>query len=243
MKKLMTAFAVCLVAGLVSAQIFSQNVVGYVTRNLDNESGVFSLGVPMINLGTVDGSTVVTNAEFFGTTLQNLDIVMVLNTDYLALDTYQYSNGGWYLTPGEGEVGDIPVEGITLPVGAAVYCITAAGSVVMAGEVAASGVQQVVYDTTVEPSGIFDFANPFPVATKLQDIGGIQNLDIVLVLNYDYLALDTYQYSNGGWYLTPGEGEVGDIPVASTTEVLPVAGSGYFMPSSSPRTLSFTLNY
>jgi len=53
MKKLMTAFAACMIAGLVSAQVESQNVVGY--QAMDLGAGFNMLG---LNFQEVGGTTV-----------------------------------------------------------------------------------------------------------------------------------------------------------------------------------------
>lgn len=52
MKKLVTAFAACMIAGLVSAQVESQNVVGYNTVTIRNGYNMFSLNLDKV--GDVD---------------------------------------------------------------------------------------------------------------------------------------------------------------------------------------------
>jgi hypothetical protein len=53
MKKMMTAFAVCMIAGLVSAQVESQNIVGYTTKDTPNNKNMI-VGVSFVDVGQAD---------------------------------------------------------------------------------------------------------------------------------------------------------------------------------------------
>eukprot|EP00825_Cyclidium_porcatum_P004604 TRINITY_DN1217_c0_g1_i6.p1 TRINITY_DN1217_c0_g1~~TRINITY_DN1217_c0_g1_i6.p1 ORF type:complete len:323 (+),score=-20.03 TRINITY_DN1217_c0_g1_i6:845-1813(+) len=57
MKKLVTAFAACIVAGLVSAQVESQNVVGYMSLTIPATQWTL-LGLPFKSVGDTNGISV-----------------------------------------------------------------------------------------------------------------------------------------------------------------------------------------
>ena len=53
MKKLSTAFAACLLAGFVCAQVESQNIVGYTTQDTPNNKNMI-VGVSFVDVGQTD---------------------------------------------------------------------------------------------------------------------------------------------------------------------------------------------
>lgn len=59
MKKLVTAFAACMLAGLVSAQVESQNIVGYSSTPLNQ--GFNMIGVNFVSVGAINGSVDIQN--------------------------------------------------------------------------------------------------------------------------------------------------------------------------------------
>ncbi len=254
MKKLVTVFALCAAMSAV-AQVESSNIVGYSTRVLDNASGIIDATNPFINLQSAQGDWVVTNNNFMGQTLVDGDIFLLLNMDYLAFDTYTWvaPNNRWELTDSEGLYTDEPVASITIKKGDTFYAIFADSKVVTSGQVAASGPQNVVFakDNPLYVNGLFPFANPFPVNCTFGDITGKVDGDIILLLNMDYLAFDTYTWvaPNSRWELTDSEGLFTDSPVPGSTLLLKAGGAGFFVPAwqtanvDEVRTVTFTINY
>jgi hypothetical protein len=248
MKKLVIAFAACALAGLASAQVYSQNVVGYMTRGFDGETGEFmsNIGVSLINMGTVDGSYVVED-KLFSRTCQGGDTVYVFDPFSWNLDSYSY-NGvglGWFFVAADGSTETI--MSFSIPVGANLFFMPADGvsSVIIEGEVAPAGEAQIVFDST-DGDWMFPIANPFPIDTTLADIESFALPgDSVYVFDPINWNLDSYSYNGTGlgWFLVASDGSMETV-MDTDTIIFPAGMGGFFMPADADgRTWTVTLNY
>ncbi len=167
MKKLMTAFAVCLLAGIVSAAegITSLNIVGYTTATAPNEAWVMQ-ATPFVQIG--GGLLAGVNDVFTGnfTDGDELYIWDVSIQDYVSLiwttdaqdEAYENVIGtGW------ANAGVYSTVQVSVGQGAFIHALAGAVNVVTAGEVG-SGV------TLTIPSGVWSMVSlPYPVATLVND--------------------------------------------------------------------------
>lgn len=237
MKKLVTAFAACMIAGLVSASVESDNIVGYQT--LTPQDGLYSVGVAFRNMAATN--FVVDSDQLFGYTCSDFDVVLVLNTTDLAFDTYYINGGQWYFVSNLEGSEDTPVESFTIPYGATIYLSVAGESVTIAGEVA-TGTTEVVFDVAENPDNLWSLVNPLPIDTTLADLDFALDFDVVLVLNTVDLAFDTYYINGGQWYFVSNLEGSEDTAVDSSTVVLPAGMGGYFVSNGEgSRTWSVTL--
>ena len=239
MKKLVTAFAACMIAGFVSAQVESLNIVGYNT--MAPGDSIIPVGVSLKNMAGTNQDYVVSGPQLFGHTCVDGDAVLVLNANDGAFDTYYISGGNWYFISNQGG-DDVPVAAFIIPYGGTVYLVVAAPTVTIAGEVAALGTQQVVFDPSTNPLSLWPLVNPYPIDTKLSDLASFAlDGDAVLILNALDGAFDTYYISGGNWYFISNQGG-DDVPVAGTTVILPAGVGGYFVANGgSTRTWTVTL--
>lgn len=150
MKKLVTAFAACMIAGLVSAQVESQNVVGYMTQTLTAKNTMVGLNFGLVGNGgaiaiqdVVPGTQAGLNKGASSTVADNIQVL-----GDAGYTIYYLSNGVF------GKITDPSVDGKwvksgeqvatadTIPVGGAFWFIsqTAATTptpITIAGQVAA----------------------------------------------------------------------------------------------------------
>jgi len=162
MKKSMTAVAACLIAGMVSAQIVSQNIVGYQT--IDMPTGYRDYTSTFIPVGS-DGTAIrlgdITPVNFsgeFGDTIQFFN----LNGSGSVSATVTYYDGyGWC----DAYTLDI-LDDMTLPVGTGMFVYSSQTDVsfMVAGEVLTDSFQLNV------ASGYTVVGNSSPVAITLGDI-------------------------------------------------------------------------
>jgi len=235
MKKLVTAFAACMMAGVLSASVESQNIVGYQT--LAPQDGIIPVGVAFRNMA--ETNFVVDSDQLFSYTCSDGDVVLVLNTVDLEFDTYYINGGSWFFISNQGG-DDVPVVSFTIPYGGTVYLATAAESVTIAGEVA-TGTSEVVFDPAENPDNLWSLVNPLPIDTTLADLDFAVDGDVVLLLNTVDLAFDTYYINGGQWYFISNQGG-DDQLVEDTTVVLPAGVGGYFVSNGEgSRTWSVTL--
>lgn len=218
MKKLITAFAACAMAGMVSAEVSSQNIVGYQTLALN--SGAFTQVSPTFI--TVGGTTQVTLSQLNGDmaeldSIQFLDSTTATASEYFYLVEGSISPGvsGWYAADLETPAGDVVIAA-----GASVYYSSQGGTQVMfSGEV---NQNDVVLNTA---SGFNALGNPFPVDTTLGVIlfGGITELcsiqftgdDTATASEYFYLEEGSISPGVSGWYAADLETSVSDTVVAA----------------------------
>ena len=224
-------------------------MVGYLTCEIDSGAGEFmsNIGVPLKNLGAVDGAYTVSN-ELFSYTCQDGDTVYVFNPDNWNLDFFSYVgfDQGWSASWSDGTV-TLESSFVVEP-GANLFFMPADGasSVIIAGEVAASGTQQVVFDPT-DGDWMWPIVNPFPIDTTLGDIESFAVAgDTIYVFNPFNWNLDFYSYvgPGQGWSVSWSDGSVSLI-TDSTTVLFPAGTGGLYMPNGDGqvRTWNVTLTY
>lgn len=258
MKKLVLGFA-AVSAMVATAEITSENVVGYMSTE---ENWIQPVGTAF---APVNGEGVWTCKDtVFGQAIADYDSIMVLNLDKFDYDTYQFlgAGNGWeYSTPDqdaqvenpEADPIVMPIASFEINVGDGFLFMPADGmsSVTVAGQVADLNAEQTV---TFSGNWIYEFVNPYPVATTLKDLESFfGEYDSLMVLNVDKFDYDTYTYLGGStWeYSTPDQDAQIEDPEAdpivesvtdNTLVVMPAGTSALFMPADSEATYNWTVS-
>lgn len=133
MKKLMTACAACVLAGMVSAQVESVNIVGYMSQTLTTKNNMIGLNFGAVGTGAAipivdlipknqDGL----NAGANVTTGDNIQILGDSGYVTYYLCNGNIGKGGAYLPAADGWVkfGELAVTTDTVPAGAAAWYIS-----------------------------------------------------------------------------------------------------------------------
>jgi hypothetical protein len=223
MKKLVTAFAACALAGLGLAQVESVNIVGYETKAL--VAGKYNMiGGNFTAIGT-DGFCL--NSDFTGANLTagggvlDSDTILIYDANTSGYTTYYLYEGdpdyqaGWY-NAGSDELFETDYPN-GLPAGSAFWyrakAETTDAKVVFSGEVPtdASYTRGLV-------RGKFNMVmSPYPVALDLNDAaqvtlvgatagGGVLDSDTILIYDANTSGYTTYYLYEGdpdyqaGWY-------------------------------------------
>lgn len=115
MKKLLTAFAACMIAGLVSAQVESVNVVGYQTIDVPAGSSIIAPTFTTVGGGATDFTLdmITPSAEFDAEAASGGGTIQFINPDgtWGVLAQYWGSYGGWYIAGTETLINDTPLTG------------------------------------------------------------------------------------------------------------------------------------
>ena len=184
-KTVMTAAVLGFAASIVSAQVYSQNIVGY-AKLPEPTSG---LDIVSPQFWTVSGETTLGDA-FSGLADESLLYIWNGVNGY---DPYRYYVGwGWYHDVSGDESNDLSVGA-----GVAVWLVGGGSDAMMAGEVPSSS-----SITNVLGDGLNMVANPYPVALALGDIPTetLSDEDLMWVWN-GVNGYDPYRYYVGwGWY-------------------------------------------
>ena len=125
MKKLVTAFAACALAGLAFAQVESVNIVGYSTINVPAGSSIVAPSFTTVGGGGVDLTLgmITPSADFDAESLTGGGTIQFINADgsWGVQAQYWANYGGWYIFGTETLINDT-----VLPKGGAVYVSAAA---------------------------------------------------------------------------------------------------------------------
>ncbi len=172
MKKLLTVCAACMVAGMASAQVESQNIVGYMSP--DMVGSTFNMySVPFDEVGGGGISLNDLTGDFVGgATVSTSDTIKIWDATAGGYATYYlYDKAGtpasyygwWNVSGGDSFDVDYPTG---LPAGSTFWLKSTSlldGAVTVAGEVGTNAVTDVVIT-----GGTFSMvANPYPVAFSL----------------------------------------------------------------------------
>lgn len=146
MKKMMTAFAVCMIAGLVSAQVESLNIVGYQTLTAPGQ--FYSSGSTFISVGSATGEWQLGDVAATGMdpTQDNIQFLSTATAFPEVTATYIDSVMSIALVGDESLVGwwnldiDTPLDDLTFGAGTGFLCNFASSGVALtyAGEVLTS---------------------------------------------------------------------------------------------------------
>ena len=237
--------------GAVFAEGLDSQTVGY---TITESNWIQPIGVAFKAINQTGKWTNVDTV--FGQPINAMDTIMVLNLEKFDYDSYIYNGAGkgWtYMTPDmeaqetnpDADPITVPVESFETGIGEGVMYMPADGMSTMT----VSGETEDVKETqTVEFSGnwIYEFANPFPIDTKLSDFETFfKPMDTLMVLNIDKFDYDSYIYNGAGkaWtYMTPDmeaqetnpDADPITVPVEDTSLVaMPANTSALFMPSDS----------
>jgi hypothetical protein len=235
MKKLVTAFAACALAGLVNAQVESVNIVGYSTINVPAGSSIIA---PSFTTVCGDGTSLtlgmITPSEDFdaealsgGGTIQfiNADGSWGVSADYWA------NYGGWFIRGTETQINDT-----VIPKGGAVYVYSAAAATFRcAGEIGLTAF------TVTIPAGSSQLGNSIPVGLTLGDITPSADFDAesatgggtIQFINADgsWGVSADYWAAYGGWFIRGTETQINDTPLSE--------GAGFYVFSNAAATLTF----
>ena len=224
MKKLvMTVAVLACAASIVTAQtVTSANIVGYAKPKV-LAAEAFEILVPQFT-GTAGGTTL-DNA--FADLGENTVVYTWTGTGYVKY-TYYGPVNGWY------DNGFAPSGDVVIPEGAAVWVKDggAGATPLMSGEVPSAAS---ITNTVV--AGFNLVANPYPVATTLDEIsgaGGIAENDVIYVWTGTGYVKYTYYGAANGWY------DNGFIPSGGVS--IPV-GVGFWLSSVAGGDVIFTKNF
>ncbi len=187
MKKLVTAFAACALAGLAFAQVESVNIVGYKTESYPNFRGQ-----PMQFVKVGGGTTLLTDILDMSTVTPYEDLLQIYDPAAGFID-YMWNEVSWFNTLTDEEV-DIEI----IPGNA--FLVLASGDWRFLGEVASI----TTYDHPIE-AGVFTFVgNAFPDDTTLAnfDWSAIEPY-VDLIQLYDPSAgFVDYMFNGTDWFNT-----------------------------------------
>lgn len=221
MKKMMTAFAACMIAGLVSAQVESANIVGYQTTTAPAGFTVFAPTFTAVGNANPVFSTI-TGTFSFNDQIQFFDASGNVFFSAAWDDGTINPDVGWYTTDFATSLGTTEI-----PVGQAFFVYTA-GDVAMtaSGEVGATNI------TVNCDAGFTTMGNARPYAITYGDLqvanmafnDQIQFFDGAGNVSFT-AAYDDGTISTPGWYTT-------DFSTDLATTTIP-AGQGFFLYSQS----------
>lgn len=198
MKKLVTAFAACALAGLAFAQVESVNIVGYKT-----ESYPAARGQPMQFVKVGGGTTLLTDILDMSTVAPYEDLLLIYNPVNGVFVDYMWNEVSWFNASTDEEVEIEIVPGNA-------FLVLASGDWLFTGEVASI----TTYDHPIE-AGVATFVgNAFPADTT------VANFDWSAIAPYEDLVL-LYDAVNGVFvdYMFDGV----DWFNAATDEILPAS--------------------
>jgi len=230
MKKLMTAFAACMIAGLVSAQVYSQNVVGYQT--VAGAYGFTVLAPTFVSVGDTLGQftySQITGEFLDGDNIQIFDLNGDVTTTVYwltAAGIYGVSADGWYADNYSTPVGDTVV-----PAGTAFFVSMAnGGNIVIAGQVSKSAI------VTPTVAGFVATGNSRPYNITYGDIvgAGLTDGDNIQIFDANGDVVTTVYYlSAAGIYGVPADGWYADNYSTSVATTVVPAGTGFFLSCAS----------
>ena len=247
MKKLIAIALAAMLAPAWGAEVVSSNIVGY--QKLDLRNGFTIVGSQFLNVGadTKDIQELVAS----DTDMVGLDANLNFQTELRVWSGTGYDIYGWD-SEGDPEVagsdhkwvnGDLQVMAFDIPVGEAVWIKSpAAASITLSGEVPEGTTQSQEIKV-----GFNLIANPFPVATSVQDIqlsDEIPGLDENLNFQTELRVWSGTGYDIYGWD-SEGDPEVagsdhkwvnGDLQVVDVT--IPM-GQGFWIKSTTAGTVTF----
>jgi len=243
MKKLVTAFAACALAGLAFAQVESVNIVGYTTTQISSATW-YQIAPTFIPVGGLPTDGMPIN-DLFTTGFENGDKLYVWNQTTQAYDDYTWMDEPFdeeynVLPAGWADLTEIRTTAV-LKVGQSVFLrkISAGPTqVVFAGQVEAGVV------TTVPQQTWCQVSLPYPVDVALNDEiawTGFQNGDKVYVWNAGAQMYDDYT-----WMDEPFDEEYNVLPAgwADLTEIrtgrILTVGASMFVYKASTGSGSFT---
>lgn len=235
MKKLLTVCAACMVASLVSAQVVSQNIVGYSTVAVPQGSSIFAPTFTTVGGGETDLTLgMITASESFDAETDFENSIQFINADgtWGVQAQYWANYGGWFdVLDGDNDINDT-----VLPKGGAYYVYaTAAATFQCAGEIGLTS-----FDVTI-PAGSSQIGNAIPTALTLGDITASTSFDAetdfensIQFINPDGTWGVQAQYwgNYGGWFdVLDGDNDINATPLTES--------SAFYVYATADATLTF----
>lgn len=226
MKKMMTAFAACMIAGLVSAQVESQNIVGYQTKTVP--AGFTAVSPTFLTPGGAAITfSAITGTFGWGDQLQFFDAAGNVNffATWCLADIDGVPSDGWYSVDGAVYTSLADTQ---IPAGQAFFAsLSSEGSITVSGEVGTSDV------TVTSVEGFVLTGNCTPVSVKYGDLvctdigwgDQIQFFDESgnVVFFATWCLADIDGVPADGWYSVDGA-----VYTSLATTEIP-AGQGFFL--------------
>jgi hypothetical protein len=252
MKKLVTAFAACALAGLVDAQVESVNIVGYMTKTLTEKNNMVGLNfgkvgdggaIPIVDLipkgqpGLNAGANVITG--------DNIQVLVGTGYTTYYLCNGNIGKGGTYKEEADGwvKLGDAAVTTDTIPVGGAFWFISQSASAASPVELTLAG--QVATDVSLTKSiqpGLNMIANGYAadiafadpdnglcVGTKGSDVATGDNIQVLVGTGYTTYFFCNGNIGKGGTYVPEADGWMKLGGSAVTTDVIPAGASAWYI--------------
>jgi len=252
MKKLVTAFAACALAGLGLAQVESVNIVGYMTKTLTEKNNMVGLNfgqvgdggaIPIVDLVPKDQPGL-----NIGASVATSDNICVLEgAGYV---TYYLCNGnigkgGAYVAEADGwmRLGGSAVTTDTIPLGGAFWFISQSASAASPVELTLAG--QVATDATITKSiqpGLNMIANGYAadiafadpdtglcVGTKGASVATSDNISVLVGEGYTTYYFCNGNIGKGGTYVPEADGWMKLGGSAVTTDVIPAGASAWYI--------------
>ena len=216
----------------------SANVVGYANSEFDQGGWMIPVGVAFSNVGAQDGSFVLGDNFFAGTSAEG-DQMLTFDGDLWNINQYdKLAKGeGWLLSPAEGGNPEV-IESITLAKGDFIYYIPMSGeALTISGEVAdPTAAQSVTFDLDNEAGQwMFPLVNPFPIDTTWGEINTFTlEGDQIIAFDGDYWNINQYDRlrDGEGWLLSPAEGGTPEIVNDDTAIAIPAGSAVYYAPTA-----------
>lgn len=252
MKKLMTACAACVLAGMVSAQVESVNIVGYMSQTLTTKNNMIGLNFGAVGTGAaipiVDLIPKNQDGLNAGATASVSDNIQILGS--AGYTTYFLCNGnigkgGAYVAAADGWVkgGESAVTTDTVSVGGAFWFIsqTAAPAVPVTLTLAGQVATDVTITKTIKP-GLNMIANGYAAEIAFADPAtglsvGVEGATASTSDNIQVLGSSgyvTYFFCNGnigkgGAYVAAADGWVKGGESAVTTDTVPAGAAAWYI--------------
>ena len=226
----------------------STAVVGYQNNAFYEDWYTADVGVSFFNMGTADGSYVVTD-HIFDNEIENEDQIMIFNPIAYNFDAYQffanYKGQGPKWGHMDSESGEWTyIDSFTINNGDNIVYMPYnedTTSITISGELAdlkgASRVFDVDFDGDDEYSWTFPIANPYPVDTTAKMLADfIVNEDQILVWNEMSYNVDAWQYFANYQKQGPAWGhqdsETGEWEYSREEDlvIIPAGHGGIFLP-------------
>lgn len=235
MKKLVTLFTLA-IAMVASADVASQNIVGYTTKSL--AAGFNHICPSFVQVGGATKQMLLN--DFVGA--EEMDSVQFLDTETATAAEYFWlvegsaspDVTGWYADDFTTPAGDTPIAAGT----SVLFSSLAGGALTTSGEVNADSV------TLQTVAGFNIVGNPFPVATTLSQINfaNIQEMDSVQFMSeeaataseYFWLVEGSASPDVTGWYADDFTTPAGDTVVGS--------GAGFLFSNNMGENVAITIS-
>ena len=251
MKKLVTAFAACALAGAVFAQVESVNIVGYMTQTISMKNTMVGLnfgavgtgaGIPIVDL--IPKTQAGLNAGVNAAVSDNIQVLGDSGYTIYFLCNGNIGKGGAYLPAADGWVkfGESAVTTDTIANGGAFWFISQTAettplTITLAGQVAADATQTKEIKTGLNMiangyAAELAFANPvtgLSVGTKGVNAAVSDNIQVLGGAGYSIYFFCNGNIGKGGAYLPAADGWLKFGESTVTTDTVPAGAAAWYI--------------